>query len=190
MARPKSDDKRNAILSAATQVFAERGLGAATSAISNLAGIAEGTLFTYFSTKEILLNALYREIKMDLANAMMSGFPRKKSIRHRLQYIWDAYTTWGVANPQQQKILSQLQLSGSLTPESRKAGSAPFVEIEAMGRDAIKQHVIQDIPQEFLSATMDAMAQTTMGFMTTNPASAGKYQILGFEMLWKSIAKQ
>jgi AcrR family transcriptional regulator len=47
MARAKSEDKRNAILSAATEVFAERGLGAATSAISHEAGVAEGTLFTY-----------------------------------------------------------------------------------------------------------------------------------------------
>jgi AcrR family transcriptional regulator len=64
MARPKSEDKRNAILSAATEVFAERGLSAATSAISSAAGVAEGTLFTYFKTKDELINALYRETKL------------------------------------------------------------------------------------------------------------------------------
>ena len=43
MARPKSEDKRNAILDAATRVFAERGLTAApTSEISKQAGVAEG----------------------------------------------------------------------------------------------------------------------------------------------------
>ena len=48
MARPKSEDKRNAILDAATRVFAESGLSAApTSEISKQAGVAEGTLFTY-----------------------------------------------------------------------------------------------------------------------------------------------
>ena len=75
MARSKSEDKRNAILSAATQVFAERGLGAPTSAISQASGVAEGTLFTYFPTKDELINALYREIKLELADAMMSNFP-------------------------------------------------------------------------------------------------------------------
>ena len=66
MARPKSEDKRNAILSAATEVFAERGLSAATSAISTAAGVAEVPLFTYFKTKDELINALYREIKLEL----------------------------------------------------------------------------------------------------------------------------
>src|SRR6202047_2198132 len=96
VARPKREDKRNAILDAATRVFAARGLTAApTSEISKQAGIAEGTLFTYFETKEDLINALYREIKLELADAMMSGFPRKKSVRTRLRHVWDGYVSWG-----------------------------------------------------------------------------------------------
>jgi AcrR family transcriptional regulator len=96
VARPKSEDKRNAILDAATRVFAERGLTAApTSEMSKQAGVAEGTLFTYFKTKDDLINALYREIKLQLADAMMSGFPRKKSVRTRLRHVWDSYVNWG-----------------------------------------------------------------------------------------------
>ena len=91
MAKPKSEDKRNAILSAATQVFAERGLSAPTAAITSAAGVAEGSLFTYFKTKDELINALYREIKLELADAMMSGFPRKKSVRHRVEHVWNGY---------------------------------------------------------------------------------------------------
>src|SRR3984885_4064785 len=112
MARPKSEDKRNAILTAATEVFAERGLSAATSAISSAAAVAEGTLFTYFKTKDELINALYREMKLELADAMMSGFPRKQSVRHRLEHVWNGYLQWGVSNPLQQKVLKQIQVWG------------------------------------------------------------------------------
>jgi AcrR family transcriptional regulator len=60
VARPKSEDKRNAILDAATDLFAERGLAAApTAEISRRADVAEGTLFTYFETKDDLINSLY-----------------------------------------------------------------------------------------------------------------------------------
>src|SRR5580704_2436135 len=159
MARPKSEDKRNAILSAATRVFAERGLGAATSAISNAGGVAEGTLFTYFKTKDDLVNELYRQIKLELADAMMSGFPRKKSVRHRLQHIWDCFVNWGVANPEQRKVLAQLEVSDRLSLESKRAGSAPFLEIQTMAQDAITQHVFQDLPQEFVAAVMRALAE-------------------------------
>jgi AcrR family transcriptional regulator len=61
LARPKSDKKRKAILNAAVELFADKGIAhAPTSAISACAGVAEGTLFTYFKTKDELLNELYR----------------------------------------------------------------------------------------------------------------------------------
>src|SRR5262249_5093049 len=148
MARPKSEDKRMAILSAATQVFAERGLGAATSAISNAAALAEGTLFTYFKTKDDLINELYCQIKLELADAMMSGFARKKSVRHRLQHVWNCFVDWGVANPLQRKVLAQLQVSDKVNAESKKTGSAPFLEIQRMAQEAAEQRIIQDLPQD------------------------------------------
>jgi AcrR family transcriptional regulator len=99
VARPKSEDKRNAILEAATRLLAERGLGAAPRpTISNWVGVAGGTLFTYFRTKDDLINSLYREIKLELADAMMSDFPRKKNVRTRLRHVWDRYVKWGIAN--------------------------------------------------------------------------------------------
>src|SRR3979411_3420983 len=138
MARPKSEDKRNAILDAATRLFAERGLAAApTSEISRQAGVAEGTLFTYFETKDDLINALYREIKLELADAMMSDFPRKKNVRTKLKHVWDRYVNWGIANPKQRKVLAQLQLSEVLSKESEDAGGAPFVEFQTIIRDAL-----------------------------------------------------
>src|ERR1700682_1998817 len=144
LSRSKSEDKRNAILEAATRVFAERGLTAApTSEISKQARIAEGTLFTYFKTKDDLINALYREIKLELADAMMSGFPRKKSVRTRLRHVWDGYVNWGVANREKRRVLAQLQVSGMLSKESIEAGSAPFVEMQNMIRDAVKRHIFR-----------------------------------------------
>src|SRR3979490_2725745 len=119
MARPKSEDKRNAILDAATRLFAERGLTAApTSEISRQAGVAEGTLFTYFKTKDELIKALYREIKWELADAARSGFPRKKSVRTKLRHVWDGYVNWAMMNPEQRKVLSQLQVSGMLSKQA------------------------------------------------------------------------
>jgi AcrR family transcriptional regulator len=190
VARPKSEDKRNAILDAARRVFAERGLTAApTSEISKQASVAEGTLFTYFKTKDDLINALYREIKLELADAMMSGFPRKKSVRTRLRHVWDSYVKWGVTNPEQRKVLAQLLVSGMLSKESIEAGSAPFVEIQSMTRDAIDQHILRvDLPIELISKMLGALAEATMDLIVLKPAMANKYRDGGFELYWSGIA--
>src|ERR1035437_3103686 len=94
MARPLSDEKRRAILNAAAEVFAERGIGAPTAAISKVAGVAEGSLFTYFATKDDLMNALYREIKHEVAESLMLKFPREQDVRIRMLHVWDAYVHW------------------------------------------------------------------------------------------------
>jgi AcrR family transcriptional regulator len=190
MARPKSEDKRNAILSAATQVFAKRGLGAPTSAISQAAGVAEGTLFTYFPTKDELINALYREIKLELADAMMSNFPRRAGIRNRFQHVWDRYVIWGVNNPTQQKVLQQMMVWGGLSQESRLAGITPFLEIEKTAEAAVAQRLFLDRPLEFIRATMSALADTTMEFMRHYPDQAEQYRQDGFEMLWSAATRK
>ena len=190
MARAKSEDKRNAILSAATEVFAERGLAAATSAISHAAGVAEGTLFTYFNTKDELINALYCAIKQELADAMMSDFPRRASLRTRLLHVWDGYARWGIANPLQHKVLQQIVVWSGLTEESKRAGTAPFLEVEKMAQAAVAQHLFLDRPLEFIAATLSAMADTTIEFMRRSPKQADLYRNSGFEMLWAATTRK
>ncbi len=190
VARVKSQDKRNAILEAATQVFAERGLGAATSAISGAAGVAEGTLFTYFQTKDELVNALYREIKVGLADAMMSAFPRNGSVRSRLEHVWNRYVEWGIENPMQQRVLRQVEVWSGLTKESQKAGSAPFIEIKTMAKEAEEQRIFQDLPRRFVEVTMTALAEAVMELVRQDPKKAKVYRSAGFEMLWAGIARK
>jgi AcrR family transcriptional regulator len=192
VARPKSETKRNAILDAATRVFAERGLAAApTLEISKQAGIAEGTLFTYFKTKDDLINALFREIKLEQADAIMSGFPRKKSVRTRLRHVWDGYVNWGMKNPEQRKVLSQLQVSGMLSRQSLEAGSAPYVEVNNTTRDAIEQHILRvDLPIELISKMLAASAEATMDLIVLKPGMANKYRNGGFEIYWSGIARK
>lgn len=67
MARPGPDvDKRQLILDAATHVFAERGFFAAQVAdIARRAGIAAGTVYLYFRSKDDLLISLFDRTMQD-----------------------------------------------------------------------------------------------------------------------------
>src|ERR1700692_3406511 len=99
MARPLSEEKRTAILEAATEVVASLGLSAPTAKIAKRAGVAEGTLFTYFANKDELLNRLYLELKTDLSDAMMTSYPADKSLIDGNRPVWDRVVGWGCAHP-------------------------------------------------------------------------------------------
>jgi AcrR family transcriptional regulator len=190
MARPKSDDKRNAILAAATQVVAEQGLGAPTARIAKLAGVAEGTLFTYFATKDELLNRLYLELKEELSEAMLKALPAAHSLRNRLRYSWQQYVHWGVMYPEKRKALAQLGVSDRITEQTRAAGMRGFTEVNAMLQESIASGALRNQPPTFVGAIMGSLAETAMDFMARDPARADEYAASGFEALWNAIASK
>ena len=193
MARPKSEDKRNAILAAAITVFAEKGIWSTpTSAISKAANVAEGTLFTYFSTKDVLLNELYRLLKLELAGVLMADYQPSANLHGKLYHFWEQYVHWGIANPLKLKVLTQLAVSDKITAETRAVGYAPFAEIERLALDSIQHKQIYDYPVSFIAAIFENMAETTMTAMADKAHSMGAgidYCASGFEVFWRGIAR-
>jgi len=188
MARPKSEDKDNAILEAATAVFAERGFWSTpTSAISKAAGIAEGTLFTYYRTKDDLLNRLYRTLKEELAGALLAGIPPKADLETAVRRLWENYFRWAVANPDKYKVTCQLRVSDRLTEESRMAGARHFAVLEAMLKDEIRRKRFRDLSFEFLAALMGGLMDATIAHAAAHPRSKRGICAQGFEVLWRGI---
>ncbi|KAB8139921.1 TetR/AcrR family transcriptional regulator [Chloroflexia bacterium SDU3-3] len=188
MARPKSEDKRKAILDAAAMVFAERGVWSTpTSAISRAAGVADGTLFTYFATKEVLVNALYRAIKEDLAKVMMDTCPMSASFQAIFFHVWESYVQWGIANPARYKVLVQLQVSNQISTESRLIGAAPFVQIEQFANLSRERDGMRQYPVAFVGALFSSIADTTIAAMVRDPGGDVDYCRLGFDAFWRGV---
>jgi AcrR family transcriptional regulator len=187
MARPKSDDKRNAILAAATEVVAEQGLAAPTAKIAKIAGVAEGSLFTYFATKDELLNQLYLELKSDLREAMFSALPQVGAPRDKLRHAWQQYVHWGVTFPKKRLVLAQLGVSERISAQSKTEGNRPFAQINALLQDSIATGALRERPAAFAGALMGALAEATMDFMANDPPQAEDYASSGFEAFWNAI---
>ena len=99
MARPRSDDKQQAILSAAIRTIALQGPGAATALIAKEAGVSNGSFFTYFETKADLLNRLYTDLKAEMAAAALDGLPLDKDLHEQLRHLWTHWLRWATACP-------------------------------------------------------------------------------------------
>jgi AcrR family transcriptional regulator len=189
VARPLSETKRVAIIDAAVVLFAARGVWSTpTSAISAAAHVAEGTLFTYFPSKDLLVNEIYRGLKLELADTLLTAYPKAADARVRFRHIWDRYVHWGVSHPDKYRVLAQLQTSESISEESRAVGSGAFKEIERLAKDSIRKKRILNRPLSFLAALMTAMGDATVGFVAQNKNSRMDYTSAGFEIFWTGIA--
>jgi len=190
MARPKSQEKRNRLLLIAAQVFAKNGLSASTASISNAAGMAEGTLFIYFKDKEELINALYEDIKQDLSEAMLLGYPHKASVRTRIRHIWNRYIDWGMKNPHKLTVLHKVKVWEGLRSNVREATMARFAEIHSLYDTAIKEGIFQKVPRDFVIAMLSAQAETAMQFMRQHSKDSDLYKEKGFEIFWNGITRK
>lgn len=189
MARPLSPEKHNALLQAATVALAEQGVLATTSSIAKRAGVAEGTLFTYFDSKDALLQALYLHLKQSLCDSIMPGYPHQGDHRQQLQHVFHGYVGWGLAHPLGRSAVARLTASGLIAADTRQQGAEPFLAIFRMLEDAVAQGVLVQAPIAFLSSLIEHIADTSIEYISQHPAETEHYRALGFDMVWKALVQ-
>ena len=98
---PERADRHESILEAALQCFVERGFhGTAIPQIAERAGIAAGTIYHYFDSKEALVNALYRTWKGTVAQRVFTAFPQTAPVREQFRIMWHEMVAFARAAPE------------------------------------------------------------------------------------------
>jgi len=189
MARPLSEEKRNALLAAATDAVASSGVAASTLKIAKDAGVAEGTLFVYFPTKDELLNQLYLELKSEFRGFLAADYPADAGIEERIQHLWNRIIDWGTSNPDKRKALRQLSVSEKITEASQNAGHAMFDDLQAMVENGFKTGILREQPIFFLGGVVQALADMVLELAARDLGKTGQYKQLGWEALWGALAR-
>ena len=188
MPRPKSGEKRSAILEAATRIIVTQGLSAPTAGIAKDAGVANGSLFTYFETKKDLFNQLYLELKAEMATAAMKDLPTHSELREQLFHVWQHWMHWSVSCPAKRRALAQLAVSDEITPETRAAGHKTMAGVADLLAHVRTSGPMRKAPIGFVVAIMNSIAEATIEFMTQDSANAKQHCNEGFDALWRVIA--
>ena len=119
--RPVADiDKREAILAAALRLIARSGLhNTPMSAIARESGVAAGTIYIYFESKDELINELYLEVVRDRLKATPRSFDPELSPREHLWRAWSSIASWHLDHRDASNFLQQCEASAILTEGTR-----------------------------------------------------------------------
>jgi AcrR family transcriptional regulator len=184
-------DKKTAIMETALKLFTERGFhGTSTAQISKDAGVATGTLFNYFPTKEDLINSLYFDVKGELSRSMGKGIETESTFQDKLRKLWSNLINWGVDNQEEFLFVGQFCSSPYITKFTRDEVMKEYVFLHKLVDEGINAGEIRDFSADLIIAMFYQGSRTVVNFILDSDSSLDENKIIedGFQIIWRGLA--
>jgi AcrR family transcriptional regulator len=165
--------------------IAQAGLGVSTASIAKGADLAEGTMFTYFASKNELLNELYVDLKTETYRLIYLDFPHQASLRERAQHIWTEYLRWAMEHPDERKVSVLLNLSPIISAATRDRVNEQRGAVAQAMEELGQRGVFKDLPPGFAASSMLAMQEAVMEMLAKKPRQKANLVEHGFNAFWR-----
>ena len=163
-------ETKEKILSAALKLFIEKGFNETpTSLISKEAGVATGTLFHHFETKEALINSLYLHCKDRLVSFVMNEVDQQPTYRAKVRRLWENFILWGMKHSLDYQLFVQYNHSKYITGMTHETGSAIFSGVTKLIQEGIEQELTKKMDLEFLMSMVSSVTMTQVQYFIDNP---------------------
>jgi TetR/AcrR family transcriptional regulator, repressor of fatR-cypB operon len=146
-------ERRAAILGAALELFAERGFhGTAVPLVAERAGVAAGTIYRYFESKEDLVNVLYRTCKRRMLEELEGVLTSDLPARQRFRALWEGMARAAGAHSKALAFMELHHHAPYLDAESRAVAAETQSRLVAFVRRAQEEGAAKPLPPELLIA--------------------------------------
>lgn len=184
-------DKKELIINAALKLFVENGFhGTATAKIAQEAGVANGTLFQYFKTKDELVIVLYSHIKEELAAYVAKNTADNADIKETIKTQVLSTLYWALDNPTKFRFVQQFHSSpyiGKIEQDLITKHVEPHILLIQKG---IEQGVLKSIPADLIYTLLSNQVFGLYQFITSQEISKAKQKKIiqtTFDMLWDML---
>ncbi len=184
-------DKREAILAAAVELFADKGFhGTAVPEIAEKARVGAGTIYRYFESKEAIVNALFQRHKSALLASVVDDFPYDAPTREQLHHFVSRVISFARKHPVAFKFLEAHHHAPYLDDKSR----AMEANVLALANGFFEQHerarVVKRAPEGVLAwllwgAVVGLVRAAWEGRTELTPKGEAAFE----EALWDAIRR-
>lgn len=184
-------NKNELILATALRLFVENGFhGTATSKIAQESGVANGTLFNYFNTKDILINSIYNSIIKKKDNFLMESIGTYSLSKESFRSLFFASLQWKLNNTLEYQYLQQFNNS----PYSKVAANNSFSHHEQplfiLIQNGIDLVLLKPLPAALVFSLFNAQIKGLYDYIVLMDISKDKQSDLieeTFDLIWKMI---
>jgi len=152
----KTSDKRSDIMQAALELIAEQGFHRTPMAeIAAKAGVAAGTIYRYFESKDSLINGLHRELEDKIMAVLQGSYPSGRPLRERFIYLLRELIRYFITKPHHFRYMEQYYNSPygiSLHRDKLLGKSGNHDILMDIFAEGSEQQVLKDFPKAVLFA--------------------------------------
>lgn len=148
-------EKREEIIHAAMALIAEHGFHAAPMAlVAERAGVAAGTIYRYFESKDDLIRATYACLEDQLLTTLAEGYPAGQPARERFMHAGKVLVGFFLAAPMEFRFIEQFHNSpfGVDNRRAKILGKRDKDIILRLFEEARDQGILKDLPLPILCA--------------------------------------
>ena len=185
--------KRERIIEAAFKLFCENGFhSTSTAIISKEAGVATGTLFLYFRSKDELINALYREAKQEMAAVLQANIPAGAPFEQQLRHFWNRAISWALENKFAFRFLMMYSNSPFISCLTREEAASTFQFTKCLIEKAIKEDRITALDSNLFLSLFSAQLSATISYLARQPDLLNQQPVIDqtFGAFWKGVRKE
>ena len=144
-------DRASQVRRALVELVAERGFrGTSMAAVAEQAGVATGTAYVHYRSKDELIIAAYREVKLELGGAAVAGIDPHAPASERFTALWKSIHAHLAADPVRARFLDQIDASPYATEAHAAAAGDPDDELMAAASASDMAALLIDLPLEVL----------------------------------------
>lgn len=144
-------DKKESILQAALTLLVEQGIHATpVSQIAKKAGTGMGTIYNYFENKEVLINAIYVDIKQKEKAILDKSFQEEMPVKVQFEHYYRSTTEFFLKNPLYFLFMDQLHASPVITEHSRESGYLAIGPVVSLLHRGKEEYIIKNLPDNEL----------------------------------------
>ena len=121
--------------------------------IAKKAGVAAGTIYRYFESKDVLITELHRELTDRIKVVLQEGYPSEKPLREKFLYLFRELLQYFITNPVHFRYLEQYFNSPygiSLRRDRLISESSNQDIMMDIFNQGIEQQILKELPKAVL----------------------------------------
>ena len=188
-------NKREKLLEAAIDLFGVNGFwNTSTASIAKHAGVATGTLFNHFASKEALIREVLVYLKREMISEAAKGFDENADLRDQLELLWYNGLRWGMANWSRFHLMEQIRVSERIGKSELDAIGEPYEDMMVLFTQGVENGRLQPLAPELIAELMFRQGQAIVEYLLWSEgltkADRNAHLQTGFDVFWNGIIKR